>query len=76
MGSGHDLMDAVSHHGADGITRAEASNRRFLRSLMQVCGFRSYECEWWHYTLEDEPFPDTYFDLPIVSSRRPEETAA
>ena len=26
---------------------------------------RSYECEWWHYSLRDEPYPDTYFDFPI-----------
>jgi len=32
---------------------------------MERCGFRSYDCEWWHYTLQDEPYPDTYFDFPI-----------
>src|ERR671916_577082 len=56
MGGGHDLMDAVSHHGARAITRAEAWNRRCLRSLMEACGFRPYESEWWHYPPEDEPF--------------------
>ncbi len=65
MGGDYDLMDAISHHGATGITRAEASNRRHLRSIMEGCGFGSYEREWWHYTLRDEPYPDTYFDLPI-----------
>jgi D-alanyl-D-alanine dipeptidase len=64
MGGGHDLMDPVSHHGAAGITPAEAGNRQALCSVMQACGFRSYRCEWWHYTLEDEPYPDTYFDFP------------
>jgi D-alanyl-D-alanine dipeptidase len=33
---------------------------------MEACGFRSYDVEWWHYTLEDEPYPDTYFDFPIT----------
>jgi D-alanyl-D-alanine dipeptidase len=66
MGGGHDLMDVISHHGAEGITRVEAGNRRCLRSIMEDCGFKAYECEWWHYTLRDEPFPDTYFDVPIV----------
>jgi D-alanyl-D-alanine dipeptidase len=43
---------------------------------MEACGFRSYDCEWWHYTLKDEPYPDTYFDFPITSARRPEKLAA
>jgi D-alanyl-D-alanine dipeptidase len=66
MGGDHDLMDAVSHHGATGITQAEARNRQCLRSVMETSGFNSYECEWWHYTLEAEPYPDTYFDFPIT----------
>ncbi|MEV7735749.1 D-Ala-D-Ala dipeptidase VanX [Streptomyces sp. NPDC088921] len=65
MGGGHDLMDSLSHHGAGGITPAEAKNRHHLRSLMDACGFSPYECEWWHYTLRDEPYPDTYFDFPV-----------
>jgi D-alanyl-D-alanine dipeptidase len=65
MGGCHDLMDALSHHGAAGITRTEAANRRHLRFLMEASGFSSYGCEWWHYTLTDEPYPDTYFDFPV-----------
>ena len=65
MGGDYDLMDAVSHHGAPGITEVEAANRRHLRSIMTACGFGSYACEWWHYALKDEPYPDTYFDFPI-----------
>ncbi|GAA1337712.1 D-Ala-D-Ala dipeptidase VanX [Saccharothrix algeriensis] len=66
MGGGHDLMDPVSHHGAAGITRVEAHHRQCLRSVMEACGFRPYDYEWWHYTLVDEPYPDTYFDFPIT----------
>lgn len=66
MGGDHDLMDEVSHHGARGITQDEARNRQRLRSVMEACGFCAYECEWWHYTLKDEPYPDTYFDFPIA----------
>ncbi|HYC81821.1 MAG TPA: M15 family metallopeptidase, partial [Solirubrobacterales bacterium] len=65
MGGEYDLMDAISHHDAAGITPVVARNRYSLRSIMAASGFVSYECEWWHYTLEDEPFPDTYFDFPI-----------
>ncbi|HEY3925505.1 MAG TPA: D-Ala-D-Ala dipeptidase VanX [Acidothermaceae bacterium] len=65
MGGDHDLMDPVSHHTADGLTPIEASNRQHLRSVMEACGFGSYDREWWHYTLQHEPYPNTYFDFPI-----------
>jgi D-alanyl-D-alanine dipeptidase len=32
----------------------------------QRAGFQRYDCEWWHYTSADEPYPDTYFDFPIA----------
>jgi zinc D-Ala-D-Ala dipeptidase len=66
MGGDHDLMDAISHHGAEGLTQVDARNRRSLRSIMEACAFSSHDCEWWHYTLKDEPYPDTYFDFPIT----------
>lgn len=66
MGGAHDLMDPVSHHDARGISPLEAANRRRLRSIMEACGFAAYEHEWWHYTLNCEPYPDVYFDFPIA----------
>lgn len=66
MGGDHDLMDPVSHHGAQGITHVEAKNREQLCSIMTSSGFNSYDYEWWHYSLKDEPYPDTYFDFPIT----------
>ncbi|WP_394619406.1 D-Ala-D-Ala dipeptidase VanX [Lentzea sp. JNUCC 0626] len=63
MGGGHDLMDPISHHGAP---VAEAPNRQHLLTIMEACGFRRYDNEWWHYTLIEEPYPDTYFDFPIA----------
>ena len=71
MGGHHDLMDAVSHHGAEGITQLETRNRRQLCSVMETCGFSRYDREWWHYTLNDEPYPDTYFDFPVAWSGPP-----
>jgi D-alanyl-D-alanine dipeptidase len=32
---------------------------------MQLHGFKPYPYEWWHFTLADEPYPDTYFDFPV-----------
>jgi zinc D-Ala-D-Ala dipeptidase len=66
MGGDHDLMDEISHHGAAGVGDTEAKNREHLRALMESCGFTHYAYEWWHYTLKDEPYPDTYFDFPIT----------
>jgi zinc D-Ala-D-Ala dipeptidase len=65
MGGHHDLMDPISHHGANGITPPVAKNRQLLSSIMEECGFNSYDREWWHYSLNDEPYPNTYFDFPI-----------
>ena len=65
MGGGHDFMDERSHHGAPGVSGIAAENRRSLCSIMEHSGFDRYECEWWHYALRDEPYPDTYFDFPI-----------
>ena len=65
MGGDFDLMDVRSHHGAPGISPEAAQNRAHLKELMGSCGFAPYENEWWHYRLENEPYPDTYFDFPI-----------
>ncbi|MET9224321.1 D-Ala-D-Ala dipeptidase VanX [Lentzea sp. NPDC003310] len=64
MGGGHDLMDPISHHGAP-VGPAATANRQHLCAIMEACGFRRYDSEWWHYTLVDEPYPDTYFDFPV-----------
>ncbi|QCX80579.1 D-alanyl-D-alanine dipeptidase [Streptomyces sp. YIM 121038] len=66
MGGGHDLMDSISHHGAEDIEPIEAENREYLCSIMEDCGFARYDSEWWHYTLESEPYADVYFDFPIT----------
>lgn len=66
MGGDHDLMDPISGHRAPGIKPIESKNRELLRSIMEDCGFDRYDCEWWHYTLKREPYPDVYFDFPIT----------
>jgi D-alanyl-D-alanine dipeptidase len=66
MGGGFDFMDECSHHAARGIGNAEAENRGLLRSLMEQSGFESYEYEWWHYRLKNEPYPNQYFDFSVA----------
>lgn len=65
MGSCFDFMDPRSHIVTDAITAGQERNRRILRDAMTACGFVTYECEWWHFNLKTEPYPDTYFDFPI-----------
>jgi D-alanyl-D-alanine dipeptidase len=66
MGGGFDFMDERSHHAAHGISSVEAQNRGRLRSIMENSGFEAYRFEWWHYVLKNEPYPDRYFDFPVL----------
>ena len=65
MGSSFDFFGEISHHGTSKISAEQQANREILKKAMTSHGFRLYPKEWWHYTLKDEPFPDTYFDFPI-----------
>ena len=51
----------------DGLTTIQIQNRMTLRHLMLDNGFIPLESEWWHYTLKDEPYPDTYFNVEVKS---------
>lgn len=50
------------------INETQFNNRMILREAMLRHGFKPYDCEWWHFTLVNEPFPDTYFEFPISKS--------
>lgn len=65
MGSGYDWLGVESHPDHPGLPPPAVANRRWLAALMADYGFRGLSTEWWHYTLVDEPFPDTYFDFPV-----------
>ena len=65
MGTCFDFFGRLAWHGADGITDEQARNRLLMRTVMEQCGFRAFEREWWHYRLIDQPFPDTNFDFPV-----------
>lgn len=65
MGTPWDYFDARSHTVSKEIVGDAAKNRQILKRIMESAGFRGYYAEWWHFTLENEPFPDSYFDIPI-----------
>jgi D-alanyl-D-alanine dipeptidase len=65
MGTGWDCFDPLSHTANPQISGQQRANRLLLKTLMEKHGFRNYEKEWWHFTLVNEPFPDTYFDFVV-----------
>ena len=67
MGSPFDLFSEVSHPGCRSITEEQFENRMLLQSAMVRNGFEPIDCEWWHFMLKDEPYPDTYFEFPVSS---------
>lgn len=65
MGSSFDLFDPKSHHNSPLISAVQLRHRNLLKSILIESGFKSYSKEWWHYTLLDEPYPNTYFNFDI-----------
>ncbi|TDV56063.1 M15 family metallopeptidase [Actinophytocola oryzae] len=66
MGTGYDCFDPLSHTDNPAITGAARHHRDLLRDTLVAAGFHNLAEEWWHYTLDDEPYPDTYFDFPVT----------
>ena len=67
MGSPFDLFSEVSHPDYKGITEEQFANRMILQRVMIRNGFMPLDCEWWHFVLRNEPYPDTYFEFPCSS---------
>ena len=63
MGSSYDFFGIESSHDYKNISTSQRNNRKLLMDVMTKNGFSSYPKEWWHYTLNDEPYPSTYFDF-------------
>lgn len=66
MGTPFDFMDERSHVLSPHINHEEQQNRLLLQNFMRQVGFNPYDKEWWHFTLENEPYPDTYFNFPVA----------
>ena len=67
MGGTFDWFGNEIHPDYRGVTETQFANRMILRELMLRHGFKPLESEWWHFTLEKEPFPDTYFTFPVMN---------
>jgi D-alanyl-D-alanine dipeptidase len=66
MGGPYDFFGEISHHNTTRITKTQQQNRTLLKSTIVKYGFLPYSQEWWHYTLKNEPYPETYFDFPVT----------
>lgn len=65
MGTRWDHFGPRSWPTSTAVGPPQRAHRLLLATLMTKHGFVPLKEEWWHFTLEDEPFPDTYFDFPI-----------
>lgn len=65
MGGPFDFFGPLSHPDSPAVTPQQHENRYLLREAMLARGFKPLSTEWWHFTLVDEPYPDTYFDFPV-----------
>ena len=68
MGGYFDFFGDISHYEHPDLSASQRQNRALLRDVMVGAGFSPYECEWWHFTLAHEPYPDTYFGFPVSIS--------
>ena len=67
MGSPFDYFGLASHPDYKGVTEEQFENRMLLQKVMIRSGFLPINCEWWHFMLADEPYPETYFDFPVCA---------
>jgi len=65
MGTLYDYFDSQSHTVNDMISHEILTRRLYLKALMEAAGFKSIKTEWWHFTLQDEPYPDSDYDFDI-----------
>ena len=69
MGGTFDLFGERSHPSYTNITDAQYELRMLLRNAMLSAGFAPVSNEWWHFILEGEPYPYTYFTFPVSEER-------
>jgi len=65
MGGTFDLFSEISHPNYGKLTAEQKRNRKILRDAMIKAGFKGISSEWWHFTLKNEPYKNTYFDFDV-----------
>ena len=66
MGGYFDFFGEISHSDYEKISKKQRENRRYLKKIMMKNGFLPLKEEWWHFTLNDDPYPNTYFDFEVI----------
>ncbi|PCH54072.1 MAG: peptidase M15 [Flavobacteriaceae bacterium] len=65
MGSPYDFFGKESWISNQNLTLKQIKNRKILQDVMKKHNYKSYLQEWWHFTLCNEPYPNTFFNFPI-----------
>ena len=65
MGTAFDFFDPLANTDSPRATPEQRANRDRLRDAMARAGLKNYPMEWWHFTLDPEPEPKRFFDVPI-----------
>lgn len=65
MGTRFDFFGPESWPNFQEISLTSRAHRKLLQLVMEKHGFKHLPEEWWHFTLADEPYPDTYFNFPV-----------
>ena len=65
MGGTFDLFSEISHPDYKKLTKQQKKNRKILHDAMIKAGFNGIDSEWWHFTLKNEPYSDTYFNFDV-----------
>lgn len=65
FGTGFDCFSPIAHPDYPNLAPQIKANRLLLQTIMQQAGFKPLATEWWHFTLVNEPYPNTYFDFPV-----------
>lgn len=65
FGSCFDFFGEISHTNYSKIDIEKQNMRKFLKNVMEENDFENIPEEWWHFTLKNQPFPDTMFNFPV-----------